>query len=202
MSWKFRDFFFRFQIERWTKTCRLRCLRGSGSEMRRFYFFFCEKSRFFDFRPKSKKRDFSKNQKSLEWPHFTSRTSETSHSTGFCPALNLKTKKKNSEIFNSKNPGFCIGEKSKKSKKKIFAHKKAQIWWVENVGTIFFPFSNWAPGKNLSNAMSQRFWKQNAAILSHFENLWFFQKWGGIRKGKGAFYWTRYCNGFFLSLAS
>jgi hypothetical protein len=27
--------------------------------------------------------------------------------------------------------------------------------------------------------MSQRFWKQNAAILSHFENLWFFQKWGG-----------------------
>ena len=74
-------------------------------------------------------------QNGLEWPHFTSRTSGTSHSIGFCPVLNLKTGKKISEIFNSSNPGFFMGEKSKKSRKKtIFSQRSPDLmgWKFRN----------------------------------------------------------------------
>ena len=94
-------------------------------------------------------------------------------------------KKKFPKFSTHRIRAFLWAKNRQNRKKKILSPKEARIWWVKNVGTIFFPFSNWAPGKNLSNAMSQRFWKQNAAILSHFENLWFFQKWGG--RGGGLF---------------
>ena len=41
----------------------------------------------------------TKFQKGLEWPHFASRSSGTSHSTGFFPVLNLKTGKKSFRNF-------------------------------------------------------------------------------------------------------
>ena len=43
----------------------------------------------------------------------------------------------------------------------------------------FFSVFKLSAIKNLSNAMSQSFWKQNAAILDHFEVVPFFSKMRG-----------------------
>ena len=53
-------------------------------------------------------------QNGLEWPHFTSRTSGTSHSTGFCLVLNLKTEKKNSRNFQPFRIWACFYAKNRK----------------------------------------------------------------------------------------
>ena len=47
-------------------------------------------------------------QKVLEWPHFASRSSGTSHSIGFFPELNLKTEKKSFRHFKPIESGLVL----------------------------------------------------------------------------------------------
>ena len=90
--------------------------------------------------------------------------------------LNLKTEKKSFRNFEPIKSGHVSEPKIERN---IFDSEKSQDSMGSKFRNDFFPFSNWAPEKNLSNAMSQSFWKQNAAILEHFEVDPFLKKWGG-----------------------
>ena len=118
----------------------------------------------------------SQLQKGLGKPHFASRSSETSHSIGFFSVLNLKTEKKPFRNFKPIESGH-LSELKKHFI--VFYSERSPDSTVQNCGTTFFPFSNWTMKKNLSNAMSQSFWKQNAAFLSPFKVGWFLPFFGG-----------------------
>ena len=137
---------------------------------------------FFRFKIYQKISKITNFQNSLEKLHRVLWFWKTMHSKGFLPLLNLKIEKKDISPFSAHQihrwlwynmavSGLKWAHMSPKTAILYLNH--GRIWWVENGETSFFPFCNWAMGKNFSNILFYSIRGHDAASLKSFENWWF-----------------------------